>query len=355
MASPVRVCSLLPSATELIHVVIEEAKAMAGGADIGVELVGREFLKLPCPSPPLRPHLTTRPSLPAPRSPGSHECDWPPEVTSLPALTASTIKFTTSADVDRQVRDELATGAGLYSVDAPLLASLRPTVVVTQSLCKVCSVDYCKVEAIAAGLNPPPALVDTNPTCLAEVIRDLRRVAAALGLEAAGEAAAGKLEARVGAAVGAAARLKPPRARPLRVGFCEWTDPIFCGGHWTPELIELAGGVHPLNPCTSFKGAPASFAVAGDNFAAVDPDVIVVACCGLDIPTTRREMAPLVGQPWWPGLSAVRGGRVWVVDGNQMFNRPGPRLVDALEWLVAVLYDAPQLCPPAFPVERWEG
>lgn len=272
----------------------------------------------------------------------------------MPALTSSRIKFTTSADVDRQVREELAAGNGLYSVDKELLASLQPTVVVTQSLCKVCSVDYCLVESITAGMDPQPKLVDTNPTCLAEVLRDLRRVAAAMGLEAAGEAAAEKLEARVGAAVANAARLKPPKSAPLRVGFCEWTDPIFCGGHWTPELIELVGAAHPINPCRPPGGAGASFSVKGEDFAAVDPDVIIIACCGFDMPTTKREMAPLVAQPWWPGLRAVREGRVWVVDGNQMFNRPGPRLVDALEWLVAALYGAPELCPPGFPVERWE-
>ena len=165
-------------------------------------------------------------------------------------LTASKIKFTTSADVDRQVKEELGAGNGLYSVDTPLLRTLRPDVIVTQSLCKVCSVDYCKVEAIAEGMDPRPSLVDTNPTSLEEVLRDLRRVGTALGLADAAERAAARLQARIDAAVAEAKALgQSEGGSPPKVGFCEWTDPIFVGGHWTPQLIEMAGAQHPLNPC----------------------------------------------------------------------------------------------------------
>jgi iron complex transport system substrate-binding protein len=143
---------------------------------------------------------------------------------------------------------------------------------------------------------------------------------------------------------------------------------MFCGGHWTPEIIEMAGATHPLNPCrydttidnTGFNnkgqnlGAGPSFTVPPEDFVALDPDVIVVACCGFDIPRTNIEMPELVKSEWWKGLRVVKEGKVWVVDGNQMFNRPGPRLVDALEWLVSVLHDIPEICPPGFPVEKWE-
>lgn len=136
-------------------------------------------------------------------------------------LTASKIKFTTSADVDRQVREQLAAGNGLYSVDKAVLAYLRPSVVVTQSLCKVCSVDYCLVEDIASGMDPRPVLVDTNPTNVSEVLRDLLRVADATGLHAAGEAAVAKLKGRIANAVKIASEKKDPEKESPKIGFCE--------------------------------------------------------------------------------------------------------------------------------------
>lgn len=117
----------------------------------------------------------------------------------------------------------------------------------------------------------------------------------------------------------------------------------------------MAGGSHPLNPCKGpGQGAGNSFTVPFEDFAKADPDCIVVALCGIGIEATIREMPPLTTKPWWPELKAVKSGRVWIVDGNQMFNRPGPRLVDALEWLVSVLNDAPEACPKDFPVVKWE-
>ncbi len=321
---PLRVVSLLPSATELIVAVLEAAAAAAPpAAPPAAELVGR-----------------------------SHECDFPPAAQHLPMLTASKISFTTSADVDAQVKAQLAAGAGLYSVDAAALAALRPDVVVTQSLCKVCSVDFCLVDSIADGLTPRPTVVDTNPMSLEDVFEDLKRVGAALGLAEAGAAAAAASAARAQAAAAAAERARGGGPRPC-VLFCEWVDPIFCGGHWSPQLIRMAGGAHPLNEAAPGGGAPPSFEVPPDRAAASDPDVVIIAPCGLDLAKTRSELAPLVDAGWFRKLRAVHERRVWLVDGNQMFNRPGPRLVDALEWLVAVLHNASELAPAGFPAERW--
>ena len=346
-----RVVSLLPSATELIHAVLQEAQRQAGpDSKINVQLVGR-----------------------------SHECDWPEEYSNFPMLTASKIQSTTSEDIDRQVREQLAAGNGLYTVDKDLLRSLKPDVIVTQSLCKVCSVDYCLVEDITNGMFPKPVLVDTNPSSISEVLTDLRRVAAALGLEAAGEAAVAGLLHRINHAITTASNAKKLKgisndSNDLKVGFLEWTVPMFCAGHWSPEIIEMAGAQHPLNPCRYDTttddekydngilrnekgrnlGAAPSFTVPPEDFVSLDPGVIVVACCGFDIPRTKREMPALVENQWWKDLRAVKEGKVWVVDGNQMFNRPGPRLVDALEWLVSILYDIPEIRPPDFPVEKWE-
>lgn len=137
----------------------------------------------------------------------------------------------------------------------------------------------------------------------------------------------------------------------ITVAFAEWTEPIFIGGHWTPQIIAMAGATHPLNPATLETGAGKSFVVTGEALLECDPDFLIIGCCGLDIPTIRKEMPSIMDKPWWKELSAVKNKRVWIVDGNQMFNRPGPRLVDALEWLVSVFHDVPDMCPKDFPAE----
>jgi iron complex transport system substrate-binding protein len=222
-----------------------------------------------------------------------------------------------------------------------------------QSLCKVCSVDFCRVEKIAANLTPIPKVVDTNPMSLNDVLRDVCRVADALGQTQAGKRASKALQARIDAAVGLAAQCtRGGVTAPKKVAFLEWTDPIFVGGHWTPQLIEMAGGLHPLNPCSGpGHGAGNSHTVTHDEFIASDPDIIIVAPCGLDLAATKRELAPLAAQPWWATMRAVTSRSVHVVDGNQMFNRPGPRLVEALEWLVSILHDVPDMKPKDFPAE----
>ena len=139
------------------------------------------------------------------------------------------------------------------------------------------------------------------------------------------------------------------RDRP-KVVMMEWTDPIFIGGHWTPQIIHMAGGEHPLNLPErgeehgwNFSGAGHSFTVTSEQVAECDPDVIIIAPCGLDMASTIRETRPLMEASWWKNLKAVQDGHVWLVDGNHMFNRPGPRLVDALEWVCWVLhgFDSP--------------
>lgn len=313
-----RCVSLLPSATE----VIKEVAAYCASPD-DLQLIGR-----------------------------SHECDFPPEVESLPALTASKIKWTDSSDVDRQVREELAaqggSGSGLYTVDRELMARLQPDAIVTQSLCEVCSVNYSHVCNLAAGIDPPPIMVDLNPMCLEDVIADVRRVGTLVKQPEAAEAAAAALDRRIAAAVAAV----PPREDSERpcVACLEWVSPIFVGGHWTPQLVHMAGGRHPLNPPKNGGGAGSSFTVTPQQLADSEPDWIIVALCGLDEPTTVAELeGSLAKEPVWKEMRAVKEGRVLIVNGNHMFNRPGPRLVDALEFLVGLLNNKPELIPAGFP------
>ncbi|KAG2439569.1 hypothetical protein HXX76_004921 [Chlamydomonas incerta] len=307
-----RVVSLLPSATEML-------------ALLGCNVVGR-----------------------------SHECDYPPAVRdSAPALTGAFNRFESSSQMHDAVTASLKAGKGLYFLNTDVLREVKPDVIVTQSLCSVCAVDYSIVQEAIAALDSPPRLLDTNPMSLQAVIGDLRRLGAELGRAEAGEAAAAALTARVDAAVATAQRLaaEAGEAAKKRVVFLEWTVPLFPGGHWTPQMIEMAGGLCPINPPKPGGGAAPSRETDPSEVVGADPDLIIISPCGLDLPTTRRETAALQEQAWWRDLRAVKAGRVALVDGNQHFNRPGPRLVEALEWLVGLLAGRPDLMPADFP---WE-
>ena len=325
-----RVVSLLPSATELLCAV--------GGRHL---LVGR-----------------------------SHECDYPPGLESLPVLTAAKIHAGTPAEIDAAVRAEMVrisagpnqTDNSLYTLNQPLLAALRPDVIITQDLCHVCSIDLRTVERIAAGMSPKPTVVSLNPHSFEGVLDDLLTVGRAVGLETDARRALVALRERFFRA----SDYVPHFASETAVAFIEWTDPLFVGGHWTPQLIERAGAHHPLNPTvpSPVAGAAAgpvgaSMATAGKSvrvpdevFAASRPDAIIICPCGIPLSGVRQAAAELARKPWWNDLPAVKRRRVALVDGNQYFNRPGPRLVDAFCFLVAWLHDRPEVMPADF---AWEG
>lgn len=271
----------------------------------------------------------------------SHECDYPPEVRDLPALTRSRIDSAAdSAAIDKAVRARLASGEGLYLLDEARLRELRPDLIITQDLCEVCSIDLPTVQRVAAGINPRPQILSLNPTSLEDVFDDLLRVGEAIGQRAQAETALVTLRERYYAAKDHVNAYAPGPV----VAFLEWLDPIFVGGHWTPQLIASAGAPHPLN-----SAAMPSRTVSPDELLAAAPDVLIIAPCGAGIEWTRRELMTVQRQPWWSKLPAVRDGRVALVDGSQMFNRPGPRLVDAFCWLVGYLHGIDHLIPADFP------
>lgn len=317
-----RVVSLLPSATEIVcHI---------GAAGL---LVGR-----------------------------SHECDFPESVRGLPTLTASRTHFTTSAAVDQSVRKALTDHQSLYSLDADRLAALRPDVIITQDLCDVCSIDLATVRRVAASLDPAPVVVSLNPTSVEDVFDDYLEIGAAIDQVKSAEGAVTRLRERMYTAMDYVANF----AAGPTVAFLDWTDPLFIAGHWTPQLIERAGGTHPLNPTVPIENAGAAAGPIGQSLrragksiripvevlAAVDPDLILIGPCGLTLDQAMHEASKLSGAPWWRELRAVKRGRVGVIDGNQMFSRPGPRLVDGFEFLVGLLNDRAEVVPVGFPW-RW--
>lgn len=312
-----RVVSLLPSATEMLCAI--------GAGDL---LVGR-----------------------------SHECDYPPSITGLPVLTRAAVQGAaaqgeltqSSQAVDTAVRELVAAGTPLYHLDEALLADLRPDVVLTQDLCAVCSIDLRSVQRVAASLRPAPRVLSFNPTRFMQVLDDMLTLGDAVGRAAPALAAVTTLRDRWWTA----AEQATPYVDGPSVLFLEWTDPPFVGGHWTPELIEAAGARHPLNPPGAHSRVP-----TGDEILASAPERVVICPCGYTLAQTRIAAREAARQPWWHALPAVQAdepNRIMLVDGNQMFNRPGPRLVAALEWLVSWLCERPELAPKGFPAEPFEG
>ena len=316
-AKRIRVASVLPSATEIL--------CSIGGAHL---LVGR-----------------------------SHEDNYPTTITHLPMLTDQLISktWTNAAAVNAEVSCALNSGKSLYFLNGELLSELKPDLILTQDLCSVCAIDLAEVRLIASKMDPVPRVLSLDPQTLEDVLQDMIVVGEAVGMQAEAAAAKERYEDRVRAAVAAADAVleewegidTPQGKGRVKVAFIEWSDPIYVGGHWTPQLIFMAGGEHTLNPCgegspnsyVQIGGAGKSFPVTQESVTASDPDLVIVSPCGLDLEMSRREADRLMTQQWFLDLRAIKNKRLLVVDGDAMFNRPGPRLVDALEWLTSVFHE----------------
>jgi len=260
----------------------------------------------------------------------SHECDQPPWVKRLPAVTAPRIDTgADSATIDRSVRALVSQALSVYTVDVERLAALEPDLLVTQVQCEVCAVSLRDVEdAVRAGLPSRPAIVSMRPDTLADVWADMRAIASALGVPERGVQLVTRLRSRMrGIAERARGRERP------RVACVEWIAPLMAAGNWTPELIELAGAEDVLGKAGRHAGA-----IAFEQLAAADPDAVFVTPCGFDLARTRAELGALTAHPGWAKLRAVREGRVFLGDGNALFNRPGPRVVETLECLAEALH-----------------
>jgi iron complex transport system substrate-binding protein len=260
----------------------------------------------------------------------THECDFPDAARSKPQLTASSLPVAgSSAEIDRHVRASLHGGSSLYALDSDLLERLQPDLIVTQELCEVCAVSYEIVARAAKRLRGDPRLVSLEPSSLEDVYANIATVGELARVADVAARLVEGLRARV-ARLGAHVAGRP---RP-RVLVLEWTDPPMSGGHWTPGLVELAGG----EPLLAHPGAN-SMALAWDAVTAADPDVVLVAPCGFGLDAALRAVAELDAVPAWLALRAVRSGRAYAIDGNAYVNRPGPRLVDSAEIFASAIHD----------------
>jgi iron complex transport system substrate-binding protein len=259
----------------------------------------------------------------------THECDYPPTIRGRPKVTRTLIPADAeSAEIDRLAVERVSAGRALYSLDLAVLEELRPDLIVTQSLCGVCAVAEGEVQAAVCTLPGRPRVVNLEPTSLREVLESVGTVADAAGVADRAPSVVGSLRERIDAVV---VRSSSSRHRP-RVVLLEWIDPPFSCGHWSPELVRLAGGVEGLGR----EGQPSRRA-RWEEILEWQPEALVIACCGFDVERTLRDLPILAAQPGWSELPCVREDRVYVVDGSAYFSRPGPRLVDSLEILAAAL------------------
>jgi iron complex transport system substrate-binding protein len=269
----------------------------------------------------------------------THECDYPQSVRGLPRVTRTLIPAdATSQEIDRLVSEQLKTTKALYQLDLPLLKDLRPDVIVTQSLCDVCAVSPNEVQAALVRLPDAPRVVNLEPQSLDGLFEAIRQVASTVGLSA--EDTIQQLRGRVEAV---AMRSGGVSERP-RVTFLEWLDPPFSSGHWNPELVRIAGGIEGLGK----EGQP-SRRLRWDEVLAWQPEVIFIACCGFTVERTWQDLVAVQRMAGWRELPAVRSGRVYVADGSQYFNRPGPRLVESLELLAHAIHPDRHQVPIGLP------
>jgi len=275
----------------------------------------------------------------------SHECDHPGAIRSLPVCTAPAFSIDgSSREIDQRVKHQLANALSVYKVFEDVLDRLRPTHLITQTQCEVCAVSLADVErALACSVASRPALIALEPNALSDIWNDIRRVADACGVPDKGRDLVAALQSRIDEI---ASRTHAADRRP-RLACIEWHEPLMMAGNWVPELVHLAAGENLFG-----QAGLHSPWMSWDQLVASDPDVIVTMPCGFDLRRTREEMYWLTGRPEWSRLRAVRSGAVYLADGNQYFNRPGPRIVESLQILAEILH--PRLFTPELRGYAWE-
>ena len=292
-----RICSLLPSATEILFAL-----------GLGDSVAGV-----------------------------THECDFPPEAAKKPPLIRPRVDpHAAPAEIDRQVTELVSRGESIYAVDAELLGEISPELIVTQDLCHVCAASPDDLATALTRLPKQPRVLSLTPHSLRDVWDDIRRVGDATGRRREAQALAITLEQRVAAIEMKTAQLQP---RP-RVICLEWLDPFYVGGHWVPEMVGKAGGDDVLG-----RAGKPSFRVSAEQIAESRADVIVVMPCGYTLSRAKGECSVNSIPQSWKELPAIQNRRVYVADANSYFSRPGPRLADGVAILAEILHPGCNFAP----------
>jgi iron complex transport system substrate-binding protein len=261
----------------------------------------------------------------------THECDYPPAARELPKITRDVLPAgLTAGQIDAAVKERTLAGQSIYELDADLLHDLRPDLIVTQELCSVCAVSYDDVRAVAEDIDTHPQVISLDPRTVGEVLGDVRTLAQATDRKDVAVDLVREASARIDRV-----RLAVRGAHRPRVAALEWLDPPFAAGHWTPQLIDYAGGQDVLG----FAGET-SEERTWPEVAASQPDIVVVMPCGYDAEIAHRE-----AEMHRDELAAIGAGEIVAVDAAAYFSRPGPRIIDGLELLAHVIH--PELVPEA--------
>lgn len=260
----------------------------------------------------------------------SHECDFPESIRELPVCSsAKFISGSDSQEIDRQVKEILSDALSIYTIDREMIRRLNPDVIITQAQCEVCAVSLKDVETALEGLlDKECRIISLEPNVLGDVYNEIKNIAAVFGVSDRGD----NLLEQAGERIDIIRhKLKFISEKP-RVACIEWLAPLMIAGNWTPELVEVAGG----EPVLAVNGKHSPF-VDFFDLANADPEIIIVMPCGFSISRTLKEISLLLDLPGWQDLKAVKNNRVYIADGNQYFNRSGPRLTDSVEILAEII------------------
>ena len=274
----------------------------------------------------------------------SHECDYPNSVIGLPVLTSSRIpEGLDSGSIDHLVTEQLKSDQALYDLNIDALTSLRPDLIVTQALCDVCAVSGNDVARAVGGLPNNPDVINLEPNCLTDVLDTVELLAEAADCVKQGQIYLRELRHRISQVNDKSSVIN--RSDKPRVALLDWLDPIFDGGHWSPEIIELAGGI----ACFGNKKEPSQRRSWNDLIQA-RPDIIFIALCGFNVERSMQDVEDFFSSQEFSVLLDQVGSKIFLVDGNAYFSRPGPRLVDALEIMANAIHPLIHKLPSNLPV-----
>lgn len=260
----------------------------------------------------------------------SHECDYPEQVKDKPVLVDCALDLSkmSMAEIDAAVSKQIASGKSLYKVDEEKLRAAAPTLLVTQNLCQVCGPSGNEVSHVLKTMSSPPRVIWQTPKTFAEVVEAVRILGKELGTEERAQDWARKAGIRVQEIHSITRRLEP-----VRVAFLEWVDPVYCGGHWIPQMLEWAGACD-----RNSRNGTDSVRISWEALCDSQPEVIIVSPCGFKTAKALEQAALLKQRSNWNDLPAVRQGRVYAVDANAYFARPGPRIVEGIELLAHLIH-----------------
>ncbi|HET9176727.1 MAG TPA: cobalamin-binding protein [Terriglobia bacterium] len=285
-----RICSLLPSATEILF------ELGAGDSVAGV----------------------------------TFECDFPPEARNKRVVVRTRLEHSEDpVEIDRQVQDFVARGESLYEIDRAAVQAIEPDLIITQDLCHVCAASPGDLASVLSDLRRKPEVLSLNPQSLGDVWKDILAVGSAIGRTGQARELVDELEGRVLAVVQA---VSGSSTRP-RVACLEWLDPVYVAGHWVPEMVACAGGVDVFG-----KAAEPSFRQTWEAVLKANPEVIVIMPCGYGLQQAVKDFNIMTPPEGWESIQAVRDGRVYGVDASGYFSRPGPRLAGGVEILASILH-----------------